>query len=42
MTTVNQKHTQRNSKKYPQGLQFLDVIEYVQTHFEWQGDEWQN
>ena len=24
------------SKKYPQGLQFLDVFEYISTHFEWQ------
>ena len=23
-------------KKYPQGLQFLDVFEYISTHFEWQ------
>ena len=24
------------SKKYPQGLQFLDVFEYISIHFEWQ------
>ena len=30
------KHTHRSSKKYPQGLQFLDVFEYISTHFEWQ------